>query len=773
MSKPTLLVPGNLMAGSLERQAELDTIVPIDYIIRWFHQRMGMSGVENRVLVLKSRTASGKSTVVPPRLYQEFLSGKGSGAPGLICTQPRRITAIKNVGEILLYSGKFLRIGQNAGWLTQYDKVMPQQTNCFLSATLQTLTQQLKLLSDDEICNKYQFILIDECHERSMQLDLTLAILKGFIMRNSHKSVCPFIVLMSATFDEVVFLRYFGLETGADSSNFISVSGLTAPREQRQLFIGDEYSRDLNRDIIMAVRDIVDRGANDEFGKRDILIFLPGAQNDELRKGLMRMNVELVEGGKESQICSILQVSGEAQESETFEYLALDMIPLENQRQTINNRQYVPFRRVIMSTNVAETGLTLSELKYVIDAGFNNETEFNPIVGVQYLAMKPAPQSRVTQRIGRVGRKFAGVYYLMYSDEVYNALPQNQWPDIITNDISEILLDIIIEQLKAKSRADRVVEFDLADIDLLDVPSADSLRAAIEKLYVLGFVSLAAPQWKPDLYLELPNNAQQTDSRFSITRLGAIAARMLSPALGTVEATRMILAGFTWNASIFDLATIAVWLVAGQSQIAQNKSMGINWEFIYNSAIGGKNEKTIVRLRDILNDQFIEGLLVFNSFYNAVDIAKWYGDAGINERFFIRRILMERDGLIEHLISCEIDVFRNEDRRLAGAQNAEEWIDRVKMLKHCIYDGYRHNLIMFDGNKYMTRTIEIDEPKFIAQNKKLVGENVRDVRMSVYLCTNLVTLASREAKGESFRRVKCDMISIMDDWVGVDDRFAI
>ncbi len=133
MPLPTLLVRGNLVPpdGREETKIKLDSYVPIEYIVEWFTSRKNKTGIENRVLILKSETASGKSTAAPAYIYRDFVrpSVLAGEKRGLIITQPRILTAVENVKEMLKvpnYS-EFLRLGQTIGWSTGSNKLKPEQ----------------------------------------------------------------------------------------------------------------------------------------------------------------------------------------------------------------------------------------------------------------------------------------------------------------------------------------------------------------------------------------------------------------------------------------------------------------------------------------------------------------------------------------------------------------------------------------------------------------------------------------------------------------------
>ena len=162
MPKPTLLVKGSLVANKFQQQSKLDEYVPIEYFIEWVGARWRKEpkGLKDRVLAVNSKTGSGKSTALPAALVLKFLPTEGV----LVCTQPRRLTAIENPRGIArepAYAGQFT-LGENIGWSTGVSKLLPNRG--LLSMTVDTLTMWLRTMEDKEIMAKAQFILIDEAH---------------------------------------------------------------------------------------------------------------------------------------------------------------------------------------------------------------------------------------------------------------------------------------------------------------------------------------------------------------------------------------------------------------------------------------------------------------------------------------------------------------------------------------------------------------------------------------------------------------------------------
>jgi hypothetical protein len=327
------------------------------------------------------------------------------------------------------------------------------------------------------------------------------------------------------------------------------------------------------------------------------------------------------------------------------------------------------------------------------------------------------------------------------------------------------MLDIIIEQLKSKRLKREFLEFKLDDVDLMDSPSPQALQYAMERLYILGLISPSAPEWSDeDLFYE--GKTDQTP-RLSITRLGVLASKMICPALSSIESARMILAGFTHDVSIVDLITIAIYLQLTRDLKPTKESGGgeINWEFIYEKLpIKINNEKAFLQARAVINDQFIEGIFLFESFlatiaYNESDnsqrIERWFNKSRCNVIGMTKYFLVMRDALIEQMLSKRINVFGNEKHALRK------------------YDGYRANVAVRDEVGYLTRAARINEPSaFYARKKQEIEHGILRITPR-YFVYNALSLARRPLKGESALRIGVELVSVMDGYVGIDDKFNI
>jgi HrpA-like RNA helicase len=763
MPLPTLMIRGRLEAPNRdpELKKQLDAWVPVEYIIDWFRERSGKVGIENRVMILKSETASGKSTMFPPELYNALVRGTSRG---IICTQPRIMTAIENVNEMLKWYSKSLRLGDTIGWSTKYNKLRPKSVG-LLSATVGTLAQQLQVMTDDEIIAKYKFILIDETHERDLQTDMTIYMLKNLLLRHANNPDCPFVVLMSATFDPVPLLAYFGLNV---LTNFVWCTGETAGFDEIWDWNEGRTVNNYPSAAASVVERIVSENPDDEPARADILIFMPGkAEFVETVRWLRKLNEKYAAAG--TKVMSILQIESIAVQTRNIDFMNTMYVPVSEHNVVINGKKHTAGRRVIISTNVAETGLTLDNLKYVIDAGYNREIEFNPVYGVRGLITKPAPESRIRQRKGRAGRKFRGVFYPLYPKYIYDRLQKVQYPQILIEDVSTIMLQIIAEQLKVKKLRGQEVKFLTSDIDMVDVPTPDALSTCLEKLYTIGLIT-----------------------HDNLTELGKLASGMGLPP----ESARMILAAYTWDCSVLDIITIAAYLSMDPKSFIKSQSnnddpdapppkIDIDWTAVYKYGMPGwiSSQHILYKTRLLLADEFLHGIIIFNAIRRVIGAATpkdslnvlrdWCDQVNLNVRACLD-LIRARDDIIEQLLLLNMEIFAQEDAALIKSTQ-DDMMTTITKIKHCIYDGYRNNIILRNGTIYTTtQGLPVAAPKLFREDEKKQAEKsnygfVATVLPEVMLYKELSMKYNRKT---GIYDITPTCISTMDGFVSVDLDFA-
>ncbi len=350
---------------------------------------------DHPVVVLCGETGSGKTTQLP-----KICLSLGLGAAGLIGhTQPRRIAARSVATRIATELGT--TVGGQVGYKVRFsDRIGPE--------TLVKLMTDGILLAEtqsDRRLDQYEVIIIDEAHERSLNIDFLLGYLQRLLPRRPDLKL----IITSATIDPERFSRHF------NHAPIIEVSGRTWPVElrYRPLLATEEDERD--RDLPQAILDAVDEVWRQ--GPGDILIFL----------------------------------SGEREIRETAESLRkhhppnTEILPLYARLSaTEQNRVFQPHGRprIVLATNVAETSLTVPGIRYVIDPGMARISRYSPRGKIQRLPIEKISQASAQQRAGRCGRVMAGVCVRLYSEEDFQSRPAFTDPEILRTHLAAVILQM-------------------------------------------------------------------------------------------------------------------------------------------------------------------------------------------------------------------------------------------------------------------------------------------------------------------------------------------
>jgi len=766
MSLPTLITRGNVVPQKWMNTAEkrkLENQVSIDFILDFLIDRMPnkrkqyskfrAKNLGDKVILLKSGTGSGKSTNLPPQLFYTFFKKLFKN---IAVTEPRRLTT-ESIPEDILEFQPELKMGDNIGWQTKAVSRKPVSGIIFM--TIGILVQQFKTYTDEEIMNKYMFILIDEFHERTLEIDTLLFYIKRFLGRNYDNPDCPIIILMSATFEKISYIEYFDIP----DKNYIEVKGISFPKkhifETNPVNNWIERVLELVKHIHMSEEGFLDVGlladkmglSSDESSKtknkhstlcdtttgcdsRDIIIFVQGkAQIDEIIKKLHMLNLDddFIKGG----YISPIGIDSYIYNKGGREYQSL-LSPIKgiitklmmkkhdnNQSKTIDweKKEVAVTRRVIVSTNVAETGITIPSLKYCIETGFVISVEFDPIFGSKLILNKNVSQGASEQRAGRVGRKGPGIVYYLYTEKMRNMFLKDMHPDIILKEFTNNLLSSIIEETGAElddthqndpegicmhddlyQKLIYTKSFDSLALDYLSYPSADSIQYSLEKLYILGFITQKGSSLAP--------YKTQKNGEIYPTMMGYISNNIRYM---RTENKRMILASYQYGANTIDLITIATFIEIGWIKISTKRrksSKPMN-------PMGLKNKEEILMYNKIFfGDEFIEYLWIWLLFMEYIDkldqkgilkissLIDWCDDRNLNYEGLIN-IIIERDEIVENLLTQNIDIFYNGLGLKRGTYNLLDIIrkdmdagmEEIKKIKHCIFEGFKLNIATYNN----------------------------------------------------------------------------
>jgi ATP-dependent helicase HrpA len=357
----------------------------------------------HQVVIVCGETGSGKTTQLP-KLLLSLGRGRGAGGNGLIGhTQPRRIAAssvAKRIAEELNSP-----LGDVVGFKVRFqDRLQP-------GASVKLMTDGILLAETqtDPLLRAYDTIIIDEAHERSLNIDFLLGYLRQLLPRRPDLKV----IVTSATIDADRFAKHF--ESAAGPAPVITVSGRTFPVEQRWRSFEERKDVDLDD----AIADAVDELWHD--GPGDILIFLPGEREirdatDHLRKHLAQQHRH----GPQPDILPLFARLSQQEQDRVF--------------QAGNGR------RIVLATNVAETSLTVPGIRYVIDVGLARVKRYSYRNKVEQLQVEPISQAAANQRAGRCGRVSNGICIRLYDEKDYLGRPRFTDPEILRSSLAGVIL---------------------------------------------------------------------------------------------------------------------------------------------------------------------------------------------------------------------------------------------------------------------------------------------------------------------------------------------
>ncbi|WP_434223345.1 ATP-dependent RNA helicase HrpA [Xenorhabdus bakwenae] len=347
---------------------------------------------DNQVVIIAGETGSGKTTQIP-KICLEL----GRGVKGLIGhTQPRRLAARAVANRIA--DELETPLGSTVGYKVRFNDQVSENT----LVKLMTDGILLAELQQDRLLLQYDTLIIDEAHERSLNIDFILGYLRQLLPKRPDLKV----IITSATIDPERFSRHF------NTAPIIEVSGRTYPVDVRYRPVAGE---DNDRDQLEAIIDAVDELGRESSG--DILVFMSGER--EIRDTADALN---------------------KQNFPHTEILPL-FARLSNSEQ---NRIFQPHvgRRIILATNVAETSLTVPGIKYVIDTGFARISRYSYRTKVQRLPIEPISQASANQRKGRCGRVSDGICIRLYSEEDFLSRPEFTDPEILRTNLASVILQM-------------------------------------------------------------------------------------------------------------------------------------------------------------------------------------------------------------------------------------------------------------------------------------------------------------------------------------------
>ena len=373
---------------------------------------------DHQVVVVAGETGSGKTTQLP-KLCLEL------GRSAIAHTQPRRIAARSVAERIAEELG--VPLGAEVGYAVRFDDRTRRDS------LLRVVTDGLLLaeIQHDRLLRRYDTVIVDEAHERSLNIDFLLGYLHSLLPRRPDLKV----IITSATIDPERFARHFG------DAPVVEVSGRTYPVEVRYRPVEEAG------DPLDAIGDAVEELRR--VGPGDVLVFLSGERE-------IRDAADLLRG----------------------RFADLDVLPLYARLSAAEQRRVFrtgPRRRVVLATNVAETSLTVPGIRYVVDPGTARISRYSARLKVQRLPIEPVSQASADQRKGRCGRVAAGVCIRLYSEEDFEARPRFTDPEIQRTSLAAVILQMASARLG-----------EIEDFPFLDPPDHRQVRDGLNLLHELG-----------------------------------------------------------------------------------------------------------------------------------------------------------------------------------------------------------------------------------------------------------------------------------------------
>ncbi|PWN54490.1 P-loop containing nucleoside triphosphate hydrolase protein [Violaceomyces palustris] len=478
----------------------------------------------HQVTICMAATGSGKTTQIPQILFDDYiLQGQGAKC-NIVCTQPRRIAAISVAERVAKERGE--RLGQSVGYQVRFENKLPQPHGSITFCTTGVFLRRLQsALGDADQSNGFldtiTHVVIDEVHERDVETDLLLVVIKRLLAerrRLGKKEIK--VILMSATIDPTLFQSYFADERGRPAP-VVEVPGRSFPVEKHYLEetmhhidalrltpaqggwvfgeknVKDYLDREINQGGGMLARRPADGSNGDSLADAvddlelpyplialmvayvlstsdsgHVLVFLPGWEE-------IKAVHQILQDPRQFPLLGLNFVDGDKFEI----HILHSTIPVQDQQAVFEPPRHDRIRRIILATNIAETSITIPDVVYVVDTGRVKEKRFDPERHLSSLVSAWVGTSNLNQRAGRAGRHRSGEYYGVLSKARYDRLSVHQTVEMKRVDLSNVVMHI-----KALDIPGMEVE-DVLEA-AIEPPAPERVVAAMDKLRMVGALDI-------------------------------------------------------------------------------------------------------------------------------------------------------------------------------------------------------------------------------------------------------------------------------------------
>ncbi|EJD03954.1 P-loop containing nucleoside triphosphate hydrolase protein [Fomitiporia mediterranea MF3/22] len=469
---------------------------------------------ENEVIILMAATGSGKTTQIPQLILDSYIDRQEGSRCNIFCTQPRRLAAISVAQRVAKERGEQVGEGGSIGYQVRFESSLPDEngsvTYCTIGVFLRRMQTALQR-GHDRVLDNVTHIVVDEVHERDIDTDLLLVVLKRLIEHRRTKGNPLKVILMSATVDATLFRNYFSDANGTPA-RVVEIPGRSFPvqkhfldeflpsmiqeyRNCRWVFTDEKVVKYIYKELPDAARLLPESPAlRQVFGKEqreeelEIPYALVGLTISHVLKNSDSGHVLVfLPGWEEIQSVQKLLTTGESSRlfgldfgdpSKFSLHVLHSSIPLAEQ-QVIFDPPPEGVRRIILSTNIAETSVTIPDVVYVVDTAKIKENRYDPERHISSLVSAWVGKSNLNQRAGRAGRHRPGEYYGILSQSRADALHPHQTVEMKRMDLTNVVMHV-----KALDFPGMEAEEVLART--IEPPSVERVTAAMESLKIVG-----------------------------------------------------------------------------------------------------------------------------------------------------------------------------------------------------------------------------------------------------------------------------------------------
>ncbi|XP_055513770.1 LOW QUALITY PROTEIN: ATP-dependent RNA helicase DHX33-like [Leucoraja erinacea] len=388
--------------------------------------------------IIIGETGSGKTTQIPQYLYEACIGGHGV----IAITQPRRVAAISLAARVS--EEKKTELGTLIGYTVRFEDLTSHKSK------IKFLTDGMLLreaMVDSLLC-RYSVVILDEAHERTVQTDVLFGIVKSAQRKRKELNKTPLkVIIMSATMDVDLFSQYF---------NRAPVLYLEGRQHSIQIFYTKEPQNDYLHASLVSIFQIHQEAPP----SHSILVFLTGQEEIEaMSRTCKQISKNLPQGSCQMSVLPLYASLPPLQQLRVFQQGPKDR------------------RKVILSTNIAETSVTIPGIKYVVDTGMVKAKRYTPESGLEVLAVQQVSKAQAWQRAGRAGRQHSGICYRLYTEDDFEKFLNMTVPEIQRCNLASVVLQLLALRIP-----------NILTFDFISKPSPDAVRAAVDQLEQLGAV---------------------------------------------------------------------------------------------------------------------------------------------------------------------------------------------------------------------------------------------------------------------------------------------